>query len=177
MDTPWAGEDVTPNNYAAIVQVITWMLMAISGLALLIRLMTRFFLTKRFAWDDVLIIVAFGFSVCEDVTYLVSAGQAWGQVFANDFPAESLMPALKISIPAGILLISPIKWHRVALQVLGGFIVMWMVTSVFALTFQCPLPDPWNYITKTCPSRVSFITNWLLQMLMPDRISVRFCFM
>lgn len=59
MHISWADENVTPTNYAAIVQVVTWMLMAISGLALVIRTTTRFFLMKWFAWDDVLIIVAF----------------------------------------------------------------------------------------------------------------------
>ncbi|KAH8705815.1 hypothetical protein BGW36DRAFT_18322 [Talaromyces proteolyticus] len=174
MDIPAAGEDVTPTNYAPIVQVITWMLLATSFLSLLIRLMTRFFLTKRFAWDDVLIISAFVFSICQSVTYLVPAGQAWGRKLGKDFPATSLMPALraqyagnilfvlsiactKISIPASILPISPISWHRVALQVLGGFVILWTLTSVLALSFQCSLPGPWDYITKTCRSRHSIL--------------------
>ena len=50
---------VTESDRSPIIQAITWLLLATIFLGLSFRLLTRFFLLRRFRWDDLLIVISF----------------------------------------------------------------------------------------------------------------------
>jgi hypothetical protein len=68
-----------------------------------------------------------------------------------------LMPCLSISKVAVLLLlsnISPVIAHFRTIVVIGGFIALWTVTSLFAAAFQCEAPNRWAILGPLCFNQV-----------------------
>ena len=60
MDRQAAGRpEITDTNFSPVVQVITWLLLAANFLAVILRVLTRLYLTRQYRYDDFLIVVAF----------------------------------------------------------------------------------------------------------------------
>lgn len=55
------GIVVTPFNLNPVVQIVTWLLLALTSLMLCFRVLTRYFLkaTRKVGWEDALVIVAY----------------------------------------------------------------------------------------------------------------------
>ncbi|KAL2037448.1 hypothetical protein N7G274_009728 [Stereocaulon virgatum] len=167
---------VTDTHRSPITQVITWLLLATMFLGISFRLLTRFFLLRRFRQDDLLIVVSFVFGVVQSVTLLVPEGNIWGMSLEELAPdtldrglkaqyAGQLLYILslcfaKLSVPASLLTISPVKTHRQAIFILGTFVIAWTIISEFLLAFKCGIPQPWNYMTRACLDRQS-LALWI----------------
>ena len=44
---------------------------------------------------------------------------------------------------------------------IGLVIVLWAVTSSITIAFQCRLPEPWDYINRSCFNRVSSLPTFV----------------
>ena len=64
----------------------------------------------------------------------------------------------KISILILLLQISPITLHRRLAAMLGGFIVIWSLSSLLASAFQCDLPSAWMIVEGRCFDQVRYST-------------------
>ncbi|KAF7853660.1 hypothetical protein EAF04_010651 [Stromatinia cepivora] len=48
------------------------------------------------------------------------------------------------------------KQPKLACGVLMALIILWTLVSVFALVFQCSLPQPWMFLNNSCSNRIVF---------------------
>jgi hypothetical protein len=60
----------------------------------------------------------------------------------------------KLSLLIFIRNLTPASLDRRVALVLGAFIGLWAVISIFTASFQCHLPQTWNYLHGTCFNRV-----------------------
>ena len=79
------------------------------------------------------------------------------------------LAATKISILFFLNAITPVKWHKRVLRILGAAVGVWGLTAVFILAFQCATPSPWNYLSTQCLDRVclTFLSSQKQDVLMP----------
>ena len=61
----------------------------------------------------------------------------------------------KLSIVLLLRMISPLGIHQRLGLVLGCFIIVWTMVSVFVSALQCKAPEARNYIQDTCIDEVS----------------------
>lgn len=113
---------ITSKDLSPVVQIVTWVLLAFILLAIILRLLTRYYLLHRIKSDDLFIVIAFVsqcasasdcifcpnfpifddtdgvqvFSLGQSITLLVPAGSAWG-VLQGDLSRQSQIARLKVS--------------------------------------------------------------------------------
>ncbi|KAI1778427.1 hypothetical protein F4818DRAFT_301247 [Hypoxylon cercidicola] len=160
--SPPVGIVVTDSNLNPILQMVTWLLLALTALMLCFRFLTKFFLktNQRFGWEEVLITSAFLAGMGESVTLLVPEGEIWGKA-RSDISDEELAAGLKVqfaggllyilalalaklSVCAGLTALSPDTGHR---RLTSGFVaavIIWAVVAFFGTAFQCGSHGPWE---------------------------------
>jgi hypothetical protein len=67
----------------------------------------------------------------------------------------------KLAIIAFVHNMTPFKLHVNINFGIGITTVLWMVLSVLVVSFQCPLPHPWDRTRGRCINRVSMIRRLL----------------
>jgi hypothetical protein len=61
----------------------------------------------------------------------------------------------KLSLIVLLYFLSQLTSHRPKVLATGGAIVIWALTSIFAVSFQCRTPDVWNIVSGSCIDTVS----------------------
>jgi FtsH-binding integral membrane protein len=78
--------------------------------------------------------------------------------FESQYAAEILFAGSiffgKASLIAFIQSLTPKKTEHWLLWGLTGLTVIWTISSIFAIAFQCQLPHAWSYINGRCIDRV-----------------------
>ncbi|KAI1073898.1 hypothetical protein F5B20DRAFT_476553 [Whalleya microplaca] len=57
---------------------------------------------------------------------------------------------VKAFLLISLISITPITAHRVAIYITGIVTMVWGITSIFIIAFQCPSPKRWNVLETTC---------------------------
>ncbi|KJZ76464.1 hypothetical protein HIM_04193 [Hirsutella minnesotensis 3608] len=147
---------------ASILKTITWFLCITEICSVGTRLMTRYYMTRKVAWDDRLIIIAQIASIARCVATSVGATKGMGNSI-DTLKNESVDSILKVEYaiaPLLLLTLAFVKWstsaflkqitpstiHRrqaIAFDVVVG---AWLISATLVSLFQCPLPYPWDYI-------------------------------
>jgi hypothetical protein len=60
----------------------------------------------------------------------------------------------KISLVTFISTVAVARWPRYVVYSIAGFTTIWTIASVLVQSFQCSLPQPWNYRNQECIDRV-----------------------
>jgi hypothetical protein len=51
--------------------------------------------------------------------------------------------------------LTPKRIDHLLLAILSGFTTVWILSAIFAISFQCRLPQAWNYIDGKCMDKAS----------------------
>ncbi|KAI1204757.1 uncharacterized protein F4807DRAFT_446104 [Annulohypoxylon truncatum] len=161
----------SPENYGTVVNVVSWFLLITSSLTILVRLAMKWVLLKRFHTDDGLILVSQVLSISQTIATSIEVANGLGSrfdtlssdnvtAFQKSFYAANVLSVAsqamsKLSLVFYIRVLSPINLHRASCWVLMGATLLWMLTSVILLLFQCSSPTFWDFITNWCINRLA----------------------
>ncbi|KIW99849.1 uncharacterized protein Z518_10777 [Rhinocladiella mackenziei CBS 650.93] len=201
-------ETVTANDRGTPVTLVNCVLIIFSSIVVIARAFTRLRITNLKALDDFAIIVALAFAIAQTVCMQLARNHGLGKhrdiVSSEDFIlyskynyASNILTVLtlafaKCSVFQLILTIIPKRRIRLACHALDATIVLWLLTSIFALAFQCDLPHPWllggdrcvnltalydyvgimNILTDIALIVIPFLVVWDLQLRISKKIII-----
>ncbi|KAI1455335.1 hypothetical protein F4805DRAFT_275624 [Annulohypoxylon moriforme] len=170
--SPPMGIVVTPSNMNPILQMTTWLLLALTSLMLCFRFLTKFFLktNQRFGWEEIMISAAFLAGLGESITYLIPEGEIFGKE-RNDISHDELIAGLKVqyagellyilalglaklSVCTGLTTLSPDTSHRRLTSVFVIAVVTWSLVAFIGTAFQCGGHGPWEEGDIKCLDRL-----------------------
>ena len=76
--------------------------------------------------------------------------------YAAELLFISGLAVTKTSVLFFLNTVTPVRWHKWVLYLLGAAVSIWGLTAVFPLAFECAVPSPWNYISTQCVNRVRY---------------------
>ncbi|KAI0836629.1 hypothetical protein F5Y06DRAFT_298314 [Hypoxylon sp. FL0890] len=184
--TPSVGIVVTESNMNPIIQMTTWLLLALTSLMLGFRFLTKFYLktNQRFGWEEVLITAAFLAGLGESVTFLVPEGEIFGKERSDISDAEltaglkvqyagELLYVLalglaKLSVCAGLTALSPETGHRRLTGVFVIAVIIWSLVAFIGTAFQCGGHGPWENPGVKCLDRHAFLEYVAITNILTD---------
>ncbi|KAF4627810.1 hypothetical protein G7Y89_g10344 [Cudoniella acicularis] len=153
-------------NHGPAINNIAWVLLVTSTLFICTRVGTKWATSKRFGIDEVLIIISLLFCLLQTVAVNVEVANGFGQpltalsdnqievsqkyLYASNILFIASQTFAKLSVLFLIRQISPIRFHERLALAFGGLTIVWFLTSVLVLTFQCHLPQTWNILSNKC---------------------------
>ncbi|KAI0530389.1 hypothetical protein GGR58DRAFT_493580 [Xylaria digitata] len=170
------GKTVTASDKSPLLQVVSWLLIAITSLTFGFRLLTRVYLKARhaFEWEDVMITIAFVLGLGEFITVIIPQGAIIGRrltdipepeltsgimvVYARDILFLLSIAFAKLSVCWSFVSLSPDRKHRQLAYILGVFIALWAITSLLTTAFQCGVKEPWDTRSTNCIAQQAFLS-------------------
>jgi hypothetical protein len=70
--------------------------------------------------------------------------------YASQFLYISSLCFSKLSLIVLFYTVVIQRTHRLLVSAFGAFIVVWSVSSIVVVAFQCELPRPWQMMTLRC---------------------------
>ncbi|KAI4923600.1 uncharacterized protein J4E92_007574 [Alternaria infectoria] len=154
-------------GYAApLIQILAWLFLAFAILAVVAQFATKKAMSKRFVKADFVLLVALVFAAGQAATLLSSAGQpignlqsglepdqidgAWKALFSSEILSVLAIVAAKGSLLVSLASVTPVDTHRRMMRATGVLTVLWGLSAVFLIAFQCPSPQRWNITNPTC---------------------------
>ncbi|EOA87066.1 uncharacterized protein SETTUDRAFT_153826 [Exserohilum turcica Et28A] len=151
---------------APLIQILAWLFLAFSTLSIIAHFATKKFLSRPFIKADFILLAALLLAIGQTVTFLCRAGQAIGNSQA-DLSGETIMQAWKafyigellsiltIVAAKGVLLIpfttiTPVVKHRINMYTTCVVTVLWGLSAVLLIAFQCPSPQRWDITNSEC---------------------------
>lgn len=178
-------------DHGTIINVVSWILMAVSMCALMARFVMKLSIKekgKRYGLHDVLIVFAALFSIGQTVAVSVQAIQALGQHLINLEPHQvrvfqkaeyvsSMMYILnlgcaRVSLCLVIRKVLPDYTSKTTTSVFIVFAGLWTLSALLVSAFPCSLPNPWQFDEgKKCIDLVKWvnyigITNIVIEVLL-----------
>ncbi|ETN42761.1 uncharacterized protein HMPREF1541_01919 [Cyphellophora europaea CBS 101466] len=161
-----AFETVRADDRGAPLAVINCILIVFSGIVVLSRAIVRWNITKLNATDDFAIHLALAFVVAQTVLVQLARNRGIGRhrlsLSEDDFRQYSLFAYLsqlltlcglfcaKLAVSRLIVAIRPQRTYRRICFVLEIVMLMWLISSIFTVGFQCQLPQPWLLSNDRC---------------------------
>ncbi|KAI1643974.1 uncharacterized protein F4817DRAFT_231417 [Daldinia loculata] len=173
--SPPTGIVVTDSDMNPILQMITWLLIALTSLMLCFRFLTKFFLktNQRFGWEEALIALAFFAGLGESVTLLVPEGKIFGKArslisddeftaglkvqYAGQLLYILALGLAKLSVCIGLSALSPESGHRRLTSVFIVTVIIWLLVAFVGTAFQCGSHGPWESNDSSCIDRIAFL--------------------
>ncbi|CAO2652760.1 Nn.00g021710.m01.CDS01 [Neocucurbitaria sp. VM-36] len=154
---PGSSENVGP-----FVDVVTWILLITSALAVLTRLITKRALSRRIDVDDAFVIAALITSIGSGISVSVQTANGLGRdissladnqivayqksEYANKLLYIATLAFAKLSIISLLMILTASDLHRNLGIGLTGFIALWGIASEFVTAFQCGTVEPWRFL-------------------------------
>ncbi|KAI2635819.1 hypothetical protein GGS26DRAFT_589485 [Hypomontagnella submonticulosa] len=179
-------------NLNPILQVITWLLLALCTLMVGFRLLTKFYIksSRALLLEDIFILSAYLFGLGESITMLtppstifgtdkaglseddISAGLKAG--YARDLLFLLCLGFSKLSVYESMRALSPNRSHLRWAHVVGAFVVIWAVTSFLGTAFQCGIHGPWDRSSTVCFNQDAFLRYVYSISILTDAILIAF---
>ncbi|KAI1084205.1 hypothetical protein F5B20DRAFT_524031 [Whalleya microplaca] len=156
----------SPDNHGAVVNIVSWFLLICSSLLVITRIGTKWGVSKSVHMDDSMIVGSLIFSISQTIATSIGVANGLGQhlenlsndnlvAFQKSYYAANVLfiasQALsKLSAIFFIRVISPITLHRALSWVLTVATLVWALTSIPILLFQCNTPKIWSLLTNDC---------------------------
>ncbi|CAG8277287.1 unnamed protein product [Penicillium nalgiovense] len=157
------------NTWTPAVNVLTWFMLVTAILSVLTRLGTKYFIFRKWTFDDGLITTSIVFCIAQSIAVSKATENGLGQHrdMLSDAKIDSVMKAeyaatilfiasicfSKLSLLVFIRNLTPASSDRRFALVLGISIALWTIASIFTAAFQCHVPQTWNYLRGTCFDR------------------------
>ncbi|EUC27472.1 hypothetical protein COCCADRAFT_111604 [Bipolaris zeicola 26-R-13] len=151
---------------APLIQILAWLFMAFSTLSILAHFATKKAMSRPFTTADGILSTALILDIGQAITFLSPAGQAIGNS-QSDYPKDTIMQAwkamyigdmlfvftlvaAKLSLLVPFTAVTPVVKHRLMMYTTSAVTVVWGVTAVFLIAFQCPSPQRWDIANPQC---------------------------
>ncbi|KAF2014376.1 hypothetical protein BU24DRAFT_463171 [Aaosphaeria arxii CBS 175.79] len=166
---PGSEQDLGP-----FLNVVTWVLLITSALAVLTRLITKRALRRRMDIDDAFVVAALLTSIGSGIAVSVQVSNGLGRTisslqasqvgtyekaeYANRLLYIATLAFAKLSIISLLMILTAADLHRRFCYSMTAVIALWGVVSVFVGAFQCGIDEPWRFIGpgNTCSNMPSF---------------------
>ncbi|KAI4604815.1 hypothetical protein J4E83_010966 [Alternaria metachromatica] len=176
---------------APLIQILAWLFLAFSILAVVAQFATKKAMSKRFVEADFVLLVALVFAAGQASTLLSPAGQpignlqsglepdqidgAWKALFSSEILSVLAIVAAKGSLLVSLTSVTPVDTHRRMMRATGVLTVLWGLSAVFLIAFQCPSPQRWDITDPRCMDLVSLIIciSWYKAVAKPIQRAVR----
>ncbi|CAI6337603.1 unnamed protein product [Periconia digitata] len=158
------------------VNVVTWIMLITSTLAVLTRLVTKRALRRRIDVDDAFVAAALLASIGSGVAVTVQTKNGLGRSkamldpgsipiyekaeYANKLLYIATLALAKLSIISLLMILTASDLHRNMGIALTAMIALWGLVSEFTAAFQCGIDRPWQY-SDTTDKCLSMIKVWL----------------
>ncbi|KAH6852878.1 hypothetical protein BKA58DRAFT_61506 [Alternaria rosae] len=149
-----------------LIQILAWLFLAFSILAVVAQFATKKAMSKRLVKADFVLLVALVFAAGQTATLLSPAGQpignlqsglepdqingAWKALFSSEILSILAIVAAKSSLLVSLASVTPIDTHWRMMRVTGVLTVLWGLSAVFLIAFQCPSPQRWDITNPRC---------------------------
>ncbi|KAJ5952228.1 uncharacterized protein N7479_010641 [Penicillium vulpinum] len=160
------------NTWTPAINVLTWFMLVTAILSVLTRLGTKYFIFRKWTFDDGLATTSLVFCIAQSIAVSMATNNGLGQHrdMLSDLQLESMMKAefaavilfiasicfSKLSLLVFIRNLTPASLDRRFALVLGIFIGLWTIASIFSAAFQCDVPQTWNYLYGSCFDRAAW---------------------
>ncbi|RSL84019.1 hypothetical protein CEP52_016558 [Fusarium oligoseptatum] len=161
-------EHDTPFNKAPLIRAVTALLMVMSILSAITRLATRMLTKGNLELDDMLVGASTMMAVAQSITVIIQGTDGLGKLqgltadqvssilkaqYASDILFTATLFLSKASTTRTIWGMAPRK-RRALIWATEGLVGIWALSSIAASSFQCSVPEPWDYIKGQCFNRV-----------------------
>ncbi|KAF2637583.1 hypothetical protein P280DRAFT_530762 [Massarina eburnea CBS 473.64] len=154
--------------------VVTWILLITSALAVLTRLVTKRALKRRIDVDDVFVVAALLASIGSGIAATVQTENGLGRdiaslsqdqvaafekaEYANKLLYIATLALAKLSIISLLMILTASDFHRNLGIGLTVLISLWGLVSEFIAAFQCGVQKPWHFVgvESRCLSMLAF---------------------
>ncbi|KAI1078492.1 hypothetical protein F5B20DRAFT_547215 [Whalleya microplaca] len=184
------GNTVTDMDRNPMLQMTTWLLIAITSLVLGFHQLTRFYIKigRPFGWEDSFIIASYVIGLGEFATVLVPQNAIYGKdiggisgdelraglkaAYARDLLFVLCVGLSKLSVYLNLLTLSPSRIHRHMTHALGLFVLVWTITSFLGVAFQCRTHGPWDNDGIQCSDMHSFLNYVAVTNILTDVVLI-----
>ncbi|KAI8938406.1 hypothetical protein NX059_004301 [Plenodomus lindquistii] len=184
---PGSKDDIGP-----FINVVTWVLLITSALAVLTRLITKRALRRNIDIDDAFVVAALIVGIASGVSVSVQVANGLGRditslaevqlvvyqksEYANKLLYIATLTFAKLSIISLLMILTASPMHRHMGLGLTGFISVWGIVSEFVTAFQCGNVEPWRFLNSEdkCIDMVSFWRGMALINILTDLALVLF---
>ncbi|KIW13772.1 hypothetical protein PV08_08963 [Exophiala spinifera] len=142
------------------VLVCGYILIVLSVITIVIKILTRFKATNRLTANDYFILTAATITVTIAEHYGLGRkrnkvsdadfGSFQKSIYAADILLIASMAASQASLTFLVIAINPTRKLLLSCYFLLGYLAVWMIASIFAVSFKCNLPSPWNIDGNKC---------------------------
>ncbi|KAF1995267.1 hypothetical protein P154DRAFT_445865 [Amniculicola lignicola CBS 123094] len=156
---PGSTQDLGP-----FLDVITWILLITSALAVLTRLVTKRALGRRIDLDDAFVVAALVASIGSGISVSIQTVNGLGRdidqlthnqivayeksEYANKLLYIATLAFAKLSIIILLMILTASDLHRRVGMSLTAVVATWGVVAVFTAAFQCGIEEPWHSFGK-----------------------------
>ncbi|KAI0387569.1 hypothetical protein F5Y04DRAFT_7416 [Hypomontagnella monticulosa] len=173
---------ITDDNHGSFVIIATWIFGCISVLFVVVRVILRTWTSRHFGRDNGLIVAALCFalaqsiSASESVRYglgrhwdTLSDQQLWSYyrtILASDILSVFVFVLSKLSLIALISHITPSNIMRIIFRWYTVFVILWGISGVFSVGFQCGASVPTRGFGSMCVNEGSLLfTHGIINIL------------
>ncbi|OJJ50177.1 hypothetical protein ASPZODRAFT_128795 [Penicilliopsis zonata CBS 506.65] len=165
---------ITADDHGGYVAVSVYTLLCLTLVLVVARLFTRWYIARVIHADDILLGVAMGLAIFQSAFVQLAIDHGLGKristVSTGEYDAFQ-----KYIYATQILLIATVTCSKLSLSLLFrtltaegslkytghaviAVIILWAVSSIFALAFRCSLPHPWIYSQTRCIDQGALVT-------------------
>ncbi|KAF1949615.1 hypothetical protein CC80DRAFT_256910 [Byssothecium circinans] len=166
-------EIVSDVNRTPVVQIVTWLCLAVSILAFFTHAGIKFHATRAMGAETILVFLSLVFGTAQSISVLLQTSNGFGKpsstlgdgevdaILKSEYAATMLffcsIAFSKFTLIAFIHGLTPRQSYRCINYGLGGFSLAWLLVAIFVSAFQCPLPRPWE---KARPGCIDYLNWW-----------------
>ncbi|KAJ6790134.1 hypothetical protein PWT90_05309 [Aphanocladium album] len=177
----------TPYNKSPLVRAVTAFLMVFAILSVITRLATRLLTTGSLKSDDHMIIAATALAVAQSIVVILQGANGFGQhnyalqpeqisyalkcMYAANVLYIVTLGVTKISACMTVMNVAPLDRRRGIFSVMA-LIVLWAVSAVVTVLFQCQVSAPWNFMTGKCVNLPVFWTYFEILNIATDLATI-----
>ncbi|KAL6251537.1 hypothetical protein RBB50_001746 [Rhinocladiella similis] len=146
--------------------VCGYIFIVLSIMTIFIKLFTRFKATNRLTLNDYFILTAAFLALCQTIAMTIAEHYGLGRkrnkvssadfesfqksIYAADILQIAALAASQASLTFLVIAINPTRKLLLSCYAILGYLVVWTIASVLAVSFKCNLPGPWNTNGNKC---------------------------
>ncbi|KAK7431015.1 hypothetical protein QQZ08_002545 [Neonectria magnoliae] len=163
-------EHETPFNKAPLIRAMAALLMVIMILSVITRLVIRLVTVRSLKLDDTLVAASTVVGIAQSIAVIAQGANGLGKL--NGLTSSHVSSILKAQYTSDVLFVAALLLAKLsATRTIWGMaprkrrgliwgtealIGLWAISSIAASSFQCSLPEPWDYIKGQCFNRPVF---------------------
>ncbi|KAF1354318.1 hypothetical protein EJ07DRAFT_168294 [Lizonia empirigonia] len=157
---------VHEGHSAPLIQVLAWLFLAFSSLSIITHFATKKALSRPLTRADFILLAALVLSVGQAAAFLCPAGQsignsqsglseatvmqAWKALYSGEILSLLTLVAAKGSLLVPFTTITPVVKHQRMMYLVCTVTVLWGLSGVLMIAFQCPSPNRWDITNPSC---------------------------